>query len=62
MSDCKIHILHEVSLIVPDRDIIDALKLSIETGKRIERFFKASPFDGGKEIRIPLNYRNIGSK
>ena len=63
MSDYKgLHITHKVSIPVPDEDVLAALKLAVENGEKIKKPLAASTFDGGKEIRLPLNYGLGGRK
>ncbi|MBE9570738.1 MAG: hypothetical protein IMF11_08925 [Proteobacteria bacterium] len=63
MSDYKVlHITHEVSLSVPDADVLAALELARENDMKIKKLLEASLIDGGKEIRLPINYGPGGRK
>ena len=51
MDDCRVH--H-----IPKEDILEALTQAVAEGEKFKELLKAAHCDGGKEIRLPLNFRD----
>ncbi|MCK4794813.1 MAG: hypothetical protein KAV87_64385 [Desulfobacteraceae bacterium] len=56
MKNLVIHIMPEVSISILPGDSLQALELALKVGKVIKKLSRATTTDGGREIRIPLNY------
>ena len=56
MKNLVIHITPEVSISILPGDSLQALELALKVGKVIKKLSRATTTDGGREIRIPLNY------
>jgi hypothetical protein len=51
-----IHVTPDVSISVPSKDIPDVLALQAEERAFIEKVQNAKSVDGGRGIRIPMEY------
>lgn len=51
------HITPEVSIPIPDKDIPAVLEMMAVERAKIKTLLEANVFDGGKEIRMPLEFQ-----
>lgn len=61
MTDYKWHWMsNQVSIPIPDEYALTAMRMLLIERLKVRMFLMAKVVDGGKEIRLPLNYGKGG--